>query len=549
MFKGHPKGLYVLFFSNMGERYGYYTMVAIFAYYLQEHFGWSVAKANFTYTVLVGGTYIAALIGGLVADKFLGYGKTVLAGLAVMATGYIIMAQPLGSDPTILYVAMAVIALGVGLFKGNVVVITGNLYEDKKISHMRDSAMMLFYMGINIGAFFAPFTANFLKNLILKKAGLIYNNAIPKICQEVISGNNANIDKLKEFAGTGVTNLTQYAETYVKTISKGYNLAFGFAGVVMLLSMVVFILFKKYYKHADYLHKDKVKAGAAGELSKAEVKERVVALMIVFLAAICFWWALNSLGGIIQLYAKSYSRLTVSNITYLLFTPWTIIALGATATGLVFLFKKGAIKTRFIGLALATVGVIFLAYRYNSFPETNNIGPELFMAFNSIFIVLLTPIILAFFAWLRKKKMEPTSPTKITIGLYITAASFIILMVASFGLPKVGELVGGVIDSVRGISPYYIIFFNLIITVGELFLSPIGLSFVSKVAPPKMRGSMQAGWLIASGAGTLLAGVAGLIFEFSGPWQYFAMMIIFLALAGLLMTVFLGKIKKATGDN
>lgn len=549
MFKGHPKGLYVLFFSNMGERYGYYTMVAIFALYLQEHFGWSVAKANITYSLLVGGTYLAALIGGLVADKFIGYGKTVLAGLIVMAGGYFIMAQPMGTSTLLLYTAMAVIALGVGLFKGNIVVITGNLYEDKKIGHMRDSAMMLFYMGINIGAFFAPFTANFIKNLILKNAGLVYNNAIPKICQEVIAGNEANIDKLREFAGAGVSNLTQYAETYIKTISKGYNLGFGFAGLVMLLSMLVFIFFKKYYKHADYLHKDKIKTGETTEMSKEEVKDRVVALMIVFVAAICFWWALNSLGGIITLFAKSYSRLTVSNITYLLFTPWTIIALGATATGLILLLKKNPMKTRFIGLGLAAIGAIFLIYRYNSFPETNAIGPELFMAFNSIFIVLLTPLILTFFAYLKKRGKEPSSPSKITIGLFITSASFIILLVASLGLPKVGTLVGGVIDSVRAISPYYIITFNLIITVGELFLSPIGLSFVSKVAPPKLRGSMQAGWLIAMGAGTLLAGAAGIIFEFAGPWQYFAIMIIFLALAGILMKVFLKKIKKVTGDS
>ena len=549
MFKGHPKGLYVLFFSNMGERYGYYTMVAVFAYYLQEHFGWSLSKANLTYSFLVGGTYIAALIGGIVADKLLGYGKTVLAGLIVMASGYVLMAKPLGTDPTLLIIAICVIAIGVGLFKGNIVVITGNLYEDKKISHLRDSALMLFYMGINIGAFFAPFTANFFKNLILKNAGLIYNNAIPKICQEVIAGNNTNIERLREFAGSGVTNLTQYAEKYIKTISTGYNLAFGFAGIVMLLSMLVFIFFKKYYQHADYLHKDKVKTGEAVELTSKEVKDRVIALMIVFIAVICFFWALNSLGGIIQLYAKSYSQLTVSRITNLLFTPWTIIALFAAIAGLVILIsQKSSVRTKFIGLGLLAAGIIFLWMKYNSFPEENSIGPELFMAFNSLFIVGLTPGVMAFFNFLRVREKEPTSPTKITIGLFITAASFVILMIASLGLPKVGELVGGVIDSVRAVSPYFIISFNLIITIGELFLSPIGLSFVSKVAPPKMRGAMQAGWLIASGVGTLLAGVSGILFEKSGPWQYFALMIFFISLSGLLMLVFLNKIKAATGD-
>lgn len=549
MFKGHPKGLFVLFFSNMGERYGYYTMVSIFAFYCQDHFGWSTSKASSTYGVLVAATYMAALIGGLVADKMLGYGKTVFAGLVVMASGYALMAKPLGSDPTILYLAIGIIALGVGLFKGNIVVITGNLYEEKKISHLRDSALMLFYMGINIGAFFAPYTANLIKDIILKKAGLVYNAAIPKICHEVIAGNQENIAKLQEFAGNGVSNLTQYAETYIKTISKGYNLAFGFAGVVMILSMLVFVFLKKYYKHADYLHKDRIKTGEAVELSQKEIKDRIIALFIVFLAAICFFWALISLGGTIQLYAKSYAQLKVSNFTYLLFTPWTLIAIFTAITGVVMLSNpKNKRNLKLTGLALTAVSAIFLILRYNSFLPQNDIGPERFMAFNSIFIVFLTPIVLAFFVYLKKKGKELTSPDKINLGLYITAISFIAMLVASIGLPKIGAMVGGRIDQALAVSPYYFIVFNLILTMGELFLSPIGLSFVSKVAPPKLKGSMQAGWLVASGIGSLLSGLTGGILEKVGASQYFIMMIGIMILSGILMSLFLKKVKAATGE-
>ena len=157
MFKDHPKGLIVLFASNMGERFGYYTMLSIFVLYLQDHFAWSASRAGSIFGFVMLGTYGSAIIGGFVADKFLGYSKTILLGLWVMSAGYFILAKPVGMNPALVYVAMTTIMLGVGLFKGNVAVITGNLYEDEKIYHLRDSAFNLFYMGINIGAFCSPF--------------------------------------------------------------------------------------------------------------------------------------------------------------------------------------------------------------------------------------------------------------------------------------------------------------------------------------------------------------------------------------------------------
>ncbi len=129
MLKEHPKGLIVLFFSNMGERYGFYTMLSIFALYLQDHFAWSIEKAGVTYGILIAAGYISTLIGGIIADKYLGYGKTAFFGLILMIIGYSILAKPIGLNPTPVYIAIGIIALGVGLFKSNLVVITGNLYE------------------------------------------------------------------------------------------------------------------------------------------------------------------------------------------------------------------------------------------------------------------------------------------------------------------------------------------------------------------------------------------------------------------------------------
>jgi POT family proton-dependent oligopeptide transporter len=128
MFKGHPKGLFVLFFSNMGERFGYYTMLAIFTLFLQDHFGWDETRAAGLYGIFLAAIYFAPLLGGVIADAWLGYGKTVTIGIITMGLGYALLSQT-GANPRSMYIALAIIALGVGIFKGNLVGIVGNLYE------------------------------------------------------------------------------------------------------------------------------------------------------------------------------------------------------------------------------------------------------------------------------------------------------------------------------------------------------------------------------------------------------------------------------------
>jgi POT family proton-dependent oligopeptide transporter len=531
----------------MGERFGYYTMLSIFVLYLQDHFAWSAGRTGSIFGILLFGTYGSAIIGGLIADKFLGYSKTVLIGLLVMASGYFILAKPVGMDPTFVYIAMITIMLGVGLFKGNIAVITGNLYEDKKISHLRDSAFNLFYMGINIGAFFSPFTANALKTLVLKKSGYVYNASIPKIAHEVLAGNNENIQILREFAGAGVTNLTEFAANYIRALSNGYNLAFGAAGLTMLASLLVFVLFKKHYKHADYLQKDKIKAGEAIDIPKKEVTDRIVALIIVFIAAIAFFTALNLGAGPMTFFARSYTRLSVSKFTYLLFTAPTLFSVCILIIGFsLFLRRKNSMKLRIAGIVLAAVSVIFIYYKLNVFPDINRIDPELFQTFNPVYIVFLTPVVIGFFAFLNKRNKEPSSPRKMIYGLFVTGVAFGVLLIASIGLPKMDTLVGNVVDPSLAVTPYFLITFYLGLTIGELFFSPIGLSFVAKVAPPKLRGSMQAGWLLAIGLGGLLAGSSSVLFENFDMWQYFVLLIGFMIVAAILILIFLKKIHAAT---
>jgi len=547
MFKGHPKGLFVLFTSNMGERFGYYTMLAIFVLYLQEHFAWSVPQATNTYGFLLAGTYIAAIIGGIVSDKLLGYGKTVSLGLVVMAIGYGVLAKPIGMNPTLIFIGIGTIAIGVGLFKANIAVITGNLYEDPKISHLRDSAFNIFYMGINVGAFFAPFIASGLKNFVLKKAGFVYNAAVPKVAHEVLGGETKNLDYLQNFFNTTNLNLIQQKATeYLKALSTGYNLAFGLAALTMILSLVVFVTFRKHYQHADFLQKDKIKNGQVEDMPKKEVKDRLIALSIVFLAAIVFFTALNMVGGPLLSFAKSYTQLSVSKITNLLFNPLAIALLCFLMIGIIFLIRKGTLKTKIISIIMTIASAIGIFYMLGTFQDVNKIGPELFSAFNPLYILILTPIVLAFFAFLNKKGKEPSSPSKMIWGLLITAISFGILLMPSFGLPRIDELVGNVINPSQAISPYFLIIFYLGLTLGELFVSPIGLSFVSRVAPPKLRGSMQAGWLVAMGIGGYLAGASGKLIDQFSMVTFCIVMGLAMIVAAVLLFVFLKKILAAT---
>src|SRR5664279_6475499 len=211
MLKGHPKGLIVAFFANMGERFGYYTMLAIFVLYLQAKFGFSTAEAGGIYGSFLFGIYFLPLIGGLVADNLLGYGKTITIGLVIMFLGYSILALP-GLGIAVVYAALAVISLGTGFFKGNLQALVGNMYDDPKYSPYRDSAFNLFYMGINIGAFFAPSAAEGMRNWIMGMKGFTYNSAIPDLAHKCLNATLKSPEQLEAFArsqmGAHFTNIT-----------------------------------------------------------------------------------------------------------------------------------------------------------------------------------------------------------------------------------------------------------------------------------------------------------------------------------------------------
>ncbi|MDE7128461.1 MAG: oligopeptide:H+ symporter, partial [Bacteroidales bacterium] len=224
MFKNQPKGLFALALANTGERFGYYTMLAIFLLFIQAKFGFSAAAATQIYSIFLAGVYFMPLFGGMLADK-IGYGKCVTIGIGVMFLGYLCLAIPTAPDiygKVLMFGALALIAIGTGLFKGNLQVMVGNLYDDPKYSSKRDAAFSLFYMAINIGAMFAPSMAKAVTNFFLGKSGLVYDANIPALAHQLLNGTITpeNTDKLAALAapmqGAAGMDMASFSAFYIE---------------------------------------------------------------------------------------------------------------------------------------------------------------------------------------------------------------------------------------------------------------------------------------------------------------------------------------------
>ncbi len=553
MLKNHPKGLFVLFFSNMGERFGYYTMMAIFALFFESKFGLSVKEVGFVWSGFLFSIYFLPLFGGILADKF-GYGKTIVLGIVLMFTGYGMMGIP-GMSMTFIFISLFVIALGTGFFKGNLVVILGNLYESQGYKKLHAAAFNIFYMGINIGAFFAPYAATGIRNWLMAKDGFVYNAKLPGMIYQYLAHSDSYkyLEQLKNLAseqmGGPVKDLTQFCHNYVDSLSHGYNAAFVVAALSIVSSLFIFIGFKKYYKHADIRQSEKIKSDNVVELTAKQVKDRVFALLMVFLVVIFFWMAFHQNGYTLTMFAKNYTASSVGTFTKVFFDITAFLSLIGIIIGLVFLIGKnfkGNMKK--IGGLLVIAGSVLFYYRYTTFAVENKISPELFQSFNPIFVVFLTPIVLGFFTWLAKKGYEPSPPKKMGIGMMILGAAWLLMALVASGLDSPASLegIGGVSSML--VTPYWLIAMYFIMTVSELFISPMGLAYVAKVSPPKLKGTMQGGWLAATALGNLLSGIVGVPYAKLALWQTYGLLVVTSLVAGGLMFFMLKKLERAASS-
>ena len=561
MFKGHPKGLYVAFFTNMGERFGFYTMIAILALFIQAKFGFDSTRVSLIYGIFMAMLYGLPILGGLMADKWLGYGKTISFGIIVMFLGYLLLSIPSvhGEGLGLVICALGVIALGTGLFKGNLQALVGNLYDDPKYSSVRDRAFNIFYMGINIGAMFAPTAAENVSNLVLKTYNYTYDANIPALANNCLTGKLVDAPAyltIAQHQDASVTmgTLQQFSTNYLDALGKSYHYAFSVACLSLIISMVIFWIFRKHYKHADLTEKQKLKSqeykAQVIELTPKQIRERLIALFLVFFVVIFFWMSFQQNGLCMTFFARDYTQPTVGKFTNLFFDLFGLLSIFLSVIGFVYLVKKGSSATaRVIGGVVFAGFAVVAIFRFIGYQDVNPFTPQKFQHFNPFFIVALTPLIIGIFAWLNKKGKEPSAPRKIGYGMLITAIAFCILIVASFGMPSPHslKLLGRTVAPADVlVSPYYLVFTYFILTIAELFLSPMGISFVSKVAPPKYKGTMQGGWFAATGIGNFLLFVGGWLWGFLPLWGLWLVLVIACLLSALFIFSVMKRLERVT---
>lgn len=565
MFKGHPKGLWVFLFANMGERFGYYTMLAIFVLFLQAKFGMTATEAGKVYGYFLFGIYFIPLLGGYLADKILGFNTTISLGILLMIGGYFMLAQP-GFGLYMVYGALAIISVGTGFFKGNLQALVGKLYDDANYNKYRDAAFSVFYMGINVGAFFAPSAANAMSNWIMGSKGLSYNANIPALANQYLNtGNVDNAEAFTELAksqiveggGYQFTDLATYSRDYVEALSASYNWGFGIAAVSITISLLIYLAFRSTYKHVIGNPKRLKREAAENtseknkvlQLTPEQTRKRLVALGLLFIVNIFFWMAFHQNGFTLTIFARDYTVTEVNRFTYILFDLKALIPIIAAIIGVVFLLgKKNSGLMKMIGGGLLVAGSLVAYYSIASFSDIMPISPMLFQHFNPIFIVFVTPIIISIFAALNKRGKEPSSPRKIGIGLLIAGASFLIMVYVSYGMGVAGEFQSGPLADLIRVSPYWLVATYFMLTISELFYSPIGISFVSKIAPPSLSGLMQGGWLGSTAIGNLLAGLIGPFWDKWEMWQFFLLLVAMLILSSVFIFAILRILEQATEE-
>lgn len=564
MLKGQPKGLFVLAMANMGERFGYYTMLAIFVFYMQAKFGFDSSTTSTIFGTFLALVYFLPLVGGIVADKALGYGKTITLGIVVMFLGYLLLAIPTGADSTGMYMmfgALALISLGTGFFKGNLQALVGNLYDDPKYSSKRDLAFSIFYMCINIGAFFAPTAASAVSEYFMGKDGFTYNSNIPALAHQLADGTITaeGTTQLTQFAaeqGAQTTDLMAFGQQYIASLSQSYNFGFGVACISLIISIAVFLGFRKFYKAADMTEKQKAKAMAASgekstvvELTAAQTRERLVALGLVFFVVIFFWMAFHQNGLTMSYFARDYTAKSVMGLDRFGFSLMTLVPFAVAFYGLLSLIQSTNSRGKLVGGSLMVLFGGIAYWAYSQMTAVVSIQPQIFQQFNAFFIILLTPVAVAFFTWLNKKSMEPSAPRKIGIGMLITAIGFTFLAFNSLGLPTPDAVTAaGGLEADMFVSPNVLIGTYFLLTIAELFLSPMGISFVSKVAPPKYKGMAQGGWLAATAVGNYLVAIIGYLWGGLPLWILWAILVVCCLLSASFIFGVMKKLERATNN-
>lgn len=512
MFENQPKGLFALALANTGERFGYYTMLAVFALFLRANFGLEPGAAGAIYSSFLALVYFLPLVGGILADK-IGYGKCVTIGIIIMFLGYVLLAVPLGGvdngsialPMAAMILALVLISFGTGLFKGNLQVMVGNLYDDPKYADRRDAAFSIFYMAINIGAMFAP---------------------------------------------TAAVKIMDWAQNSLSvSVNDSYHFAFMVACASLILSIIIYYACRPWFKHVENTAKQQAAAGqAVEELSAEQTKKRIVALCLVFAVVIFFWMAFHQNGLTLTYFANEFVNPVSTGIQSMAFDIVNLVAIVLIVYACFSLFQSKSSRTKLIsGIVIIFAGAV-LAYKYTRIdPNGITLSAPIFQQFNPFYVVALTPVSMAIFGSLARKGKEPSAPRKIAYGMLVAAFAYVVMALGCIGL-NTPDAQAATIDAAGRTyaDANLLIVTYLILTFGELLLSPMGISFVSKVAPPKYKGMMMGGWFVATAIGNFLVSVGGFLWGSLPLWVVWAVFVALCLISAIFMFAMMKKLEDAT---
>ncbi len=508
----HPKGLIPAAIANMGERFGYYIMNAVLLLFLCSKFGISDDLAGWIYAVFYFLIYVLSLPGGMIADRTQKYKTTIISGLLVMALGYAMLSIPVfsESDGGVSWIliftcfALLIIAFGNGLFKGNLQAIVGQMYDNfeaeaakkgpealETAKRRRDSGFQIFYVFINIGGVIAPFIAPLLREFWLKHHGLAYNADLPRLCHKFLDNagslsvqDSTNLATLAHNVGFQDAVDGGFCTTYLEIFNTGVHFSFIASVVAMLISLAVFAWAKKRLPNPVKKAKSSNVSASEAKADAKEIRQRMFALYAVLAVVVFFWFSFHQNGQALSVFARD-------------------------------------------------------------FVTTDNVAPEIWQCINPFFVVVLTPIVMFLFAFLVRRGKEVSTPRKIAYGMFITACAYIFLAVIAIvnNYPS-GEEFKGLSEAVKismKTGPYVLILTYFFLTVAELFISPLGLSFVSKIAPKHLQGICQGLWLSSTAIGNLFIALGvTMLNSFPQQWMCWA---VFAGFCLLSMTVMLSMVK------
>ncbi len=492
----HPSGLFVLFFTEMWERFSYYGMRAILVLFLissileEGGWGWERAEALKLYAVYTGLVYMTPILGGFLADKYLGYRNAIIAGAFLMTLGHASLAFE-GFTEVFFYLGLGLIIMGNGLFKPNISSIVGQLYKNQ--GKEKDAGYTIFYMGINSGAFLGILLCGYIGEKI------------------------------------------------------GWHFGFGLAGIFMFFGMLQFYFAQNIFgkiglspkESQDFIQKDeeqKDQKEPLATLSKKVVRDRLIVIGVFSFFVIFFWWAFEQAGGSMTIFAADYTdRLLVGGdaLTFKIFnTLLTVIPMLIITWVLLMLFKqtfsKFALSNIFLGTSFVIVWIVVIWMLDREFrSESTEVPASWFGILNSFYIITFAPLI----SKIWQSKFNPTGPIKFTIALILMGLGFAILSYGSLGIPLGAQT--------ASVSMVFLILAYLFHTLGELCISPVGLSYVSKLAPVKLVGLMFGIWFVANFIANYMAGITGSyidpIVEEYGMTTFFMIFTIIPVVAGMIM--------------